>query len=125
MPQDPNKKELHAGMTRVRFPPEKADEVIRDIQSRILDAHRKLRNEGLKDAIFLVNREAGEAIGISLWDDKEKLKKAEGKTSREDAPTMKDPGKAPTEFSKLRAKVIQDEGANMESADWYEVVARV
>lgn len=117
--------DLHAGVTRVRFPPEKADEVIKDIQGRIIEAHKKLKNQGLRDAFFLVNREAGEAIGVALWDDKDKLKKTEGKTLREDPSGVKDPNKAPTDFAKLRAKAIQEEGASMENSDWYELVARV
>lgn len=115
---------MHAGVTRVRFAPQDADKVIQDIQTRIVDAHKKLRNEGCRDAFFLVNREAGEAIGVALWDDKEKLRKVEGKTSREDPSGVRDPKRASTDFAKLRAQAVQEEGATMENTDWYEVVAR-
>jgi hypothetical protein len=115
---------MHAGVTRVRFSPENADKVISDLKGPILDEHKKLRNEGLRDAFFLVNREAGEAIGVAIWDDRGKLEKHEGKTTRHDPGGVRDPGKAPTDFAKKRAKAIQDEGATMENSDWYEVVAR-
>ena len=117
--------DLSAGVTRVRFPPEKADEVIRDLQGRISDEHRRLKNQGLRDAFFLVNREAGEAIGVSIWNDKTRLRDTEGKTTRDDPSAIRDPGRAPTDFSKVRAETVQKEGATMENADWYDVVASV
>lgn len=115
---------MHAGVTRVRFAPDAADKVIQDIQTRIVDAHKKLRNEGCRDAFFLVNRQTGEAIGVALWDDHEKLRKVEGKTTREDPSGVRDPKRAETEFARLRAQAIQEEGATMENTEWYEVVAR-
>jgi hypothetical protein len=115
---------MHAGVTRVRFAPGDADKVVHDLQTRIVDAHKKLRSEGMKDAFFLVNRESGEAIGVALWDDKEKLRKVEGKNSREDPSGVRDPKRANTDFAKLRAQAVQDEGATLENTDWYEVVAR-
>lgn len=115
---------MHAGVTRVRFAPEDYDRVVQDIQTRIVDAHKKLRRDGCRDAFFLVNRDAGEAIGVALWDDREKLKKTEGKTSREDPSGVRDPKRADTDFAKLRAQAIQEEGATLENTDWYEVVAR-
>lgn len=117
--------EMSAGVTRVRFPPERADDVIRDLKGRIADEHKKLKNQGLRDAFFLVNREAGEAIGVAIWSDKKRMKEVEGKTTREDPAATRDPNRAPTDFSKVRAKAVQEEGATMESSDWYEVVASV
>lgn len=117
--------DMSAGVTRVRFPPEKADDVIRDLQGRIADAHRKLKSEGLRDAFFLVNREAGEAIGIAIWNDKKRMRDVEGKTTREDPSSVRDPNRAPTDFSKLRARSVQEQSGTMENADWYDVVAQV
>jgi hypothetical protein len=116
---------MHVGITRMHFPPEKSDDVAKDIRDRIVPYHENMRKSGLHDAIFVLNRETGEAIGIAVWEDEKKLKEVEGSHGRDKPKEVRDPQRAPTDYSKLRAKAIQDVGGAIADSDWYEVVGRV
>jgi hypothetical protein len=116
---------MHAGITRVSFPPNQADKVIADLKGRVADEHKKLKSQGLRDAIFVINREAGEAIGIAIWDDRNKLQDVEKHTTRSNPDAVRDPNRAPSEYNKIRAQAVRDEKGSIESSDWYEVVVRI
>lgn len=116
---------MNVGITRMHFPPERSEDVARDIRERIVPFHEKLRKDGLHDALFVLNRETGEAIGIAVWESEKHLRDVEGVHPREKPKEVRDPAAAPTEYSKLRAKSIKDTGGAIADSDWYEVVGRV
>jgi hypothetical protein len=118
----PEEGDMDAGITRMNFPPARADDVVRNIQQDIIPYHRQFRGQGLRRALFLVNRETGEAVGIAVWDDRNKLREVERRHGRDAPAEIRDPARAPTDYTKKRAEAIQNVGGAIASADWYEVV---
>jgi heme-degrading monooxygenase HmoA len=68
--------------TRVQTPPEKVDEAIKDFETNILKGLRSA--PGNQGASLLVNRQTGEALGITYWESARALANSEklGTTSR-------------------------------------------
>lgn len=56
---------------------DKMDEGIRSLRERVLPALRDCA--GFKGQLLLVDRDKGEAIGISLWDTEENMRASEDK----------------------------------------------
>jgi hypothetical protein len=109
----------------MHYPPKRTDDVYRHIREVLVPHHSQLQSEGLKDALFLVNPESCQGIGIAIWDEARKLREIEKGTSREMARAMRDAGQAPTEYTRLRAQWVEDLGGGIVSTDWYEVAGRV
>src|SRR5205823_4693864 len=109
----------------MHYPPMRTDDVYRHIREVLVPHHAQMQSQGLKDALFLVNPESCQGIGIAIWDDPNKLKEIEQGTSRDMARAMRDPGQAPTDYTRLRAQWVADLGGGIVSTDWYNVVGRV
>jgi hypothetical protein len=116
---------LFAGLTIMHYPPRRTEDVYAHISDVLVPHHEQLKGQGLTDAIFVVNPESCQGIGMAIWEDPGKLKEIERGTSREMARPMRDPTTAPTEYTKLRAQWVEDLGGGIVSTDWYEVVGRV
>ena len=116
---------MYAGITIMHYPPKRTEDVYKHIREVLVPHHAELQSQGLKDALFLVNPESCQGIGIAIWDDPKKLRDIEQGTSREMARAMRDPSEAPTEYTKLRAQWVQDLSGGIVSTDWYEVVGRL
>src|SRR5438093_439046 len=116
---------MFAGITIMHYPPARTEDVYRHIRDVLVPHHAQLQSEGLQDALFLVNPESCQGIGIAIWEDPHQLAEIEQGTSRDMARAMRDPGQAPSEYTRLRAQWVQDLGGGIVSTDWYEVVGRV
>jgi len=116
-----------AGVTRARFPRPRVDEVVQDIQQEIVPLHeQQVRGQpGFRGAVFVVNRDTGEAIGITLWDDEQQLRAVEGTLGRDDPGAIRDPQRAPNEYTRRRAEAVRRRGGNMDESDLYEVAFEV
>jgi hypothetical protein len=64
---------MHARVTRLSGPADNIDAGIENFRTKVVPFTRE---EG-KGAILLVDRESGEAIGITLWEDEEALRASE------------------------------------------------
>jgi len=115
---------MYAGITIMNYPPKRTEDVYRHIREVLVPHHAQLLSQGCKDALFLVNPESCQGIGIAIWDDAAKLRGVEKGTSREMARAIRDPQQAPTEYTRLRAQWVEDLGGGIVSTDWYEVVGR-
>jgi hypothetical protein len=68
---------MYARHVTVHGSPDKMDEGIRSLRERVLPALRDCA--GFKGQLLLVDRDKGEAIGISLWDTEENMRASEEK----------------------------------------------
>jgi hypothetical protein len=112
---------LTVGITRMEYEEGQGDAIRADLEGRILDEHKKQKREGLRDAFFVMNEESREAIGIAIWDSEQKLKQVEREPRR--GPRRAD--EAPTDYTKLRDRAIEEHGGQNQVSDWYELVSRV
>ncbi|HQU84245.1 MAG TPA: hypothetical protein PKY59_14005 [Pyrinomonadaceae bacterium] len=116
---------MYAGITIMHYPPKRTDDVYKHIREVLIPFHSEMRSQGLEDAIFLVNPESCQGIGIAIWNDPKMLRQMEKGTSRDMSRAMRDSETAPTEYTKLRAKWVEDLSGGIVSTDWYEVVGKV
>jgi hypothetical protein len=116
---------MYAGITIMHYPPRRTDDVYRHIRQVLLPYHEKMQAKGMTDALFMVNPESCQGIGISIFDDIKELREYEQSNTREMARAMRDSTQAPTEYTRLRAKYVEELGGSITSADWYEVIGRV
>jgi hypothetical protein len=114
-----------AGITIMHYPPKRTEDVYAHIRDVLVPFHRELEPQGLTDAMFLVNPESCQGIGIAIWQYPQKLREIEKGNSRDMARAMRDSASAPTEYTKLRAQWVEDLGGGIVSTDWYELVGRV
>ncbi len=113
-------------ITRAKFPKHRANDVRAQFQNDVIPAFQQLKNQGeVKSALFVIDEDGGEAIGIAVYDSEGRAQTAEGKRGREAPNDVKDEARAPTLLAKRRAKAVKDSGANMEQSEWYEVVGQV
>jgi hypothetical protein len=68
---------MYARHVTVHGSPDKVEEAIRSVQETILPVLRECA--GFKGQLFLVDRDKGEAIGISLWDTEANMRASEEK----------------------------------------------
>jgi hypothetical protein len=115
----------YAGITIMNFPSKRTQDVYRHIREVLVPTHAQFESQGLTDALFLVNPEGCQGIGIAVWNSADKLRQMEKGTSREMARAMRDPHLAPTDYTKLRAQWVEDLGGGIVSTDWYQLVGRV
>ncbi|MCA1707028.1 MAG: hypothetical protein LC808_28685, partial [Actinobacteria bacterium] len=106
-------------------PPKRTEDVYRHIEEVLIPLHNEMREDGLQEALFLVNPESCQGIGIAIWDRPEKLVEVEEATSRKMAREMRDATEAPTEYTRRRAQYVEELGGAIVSTDWYEVVGRI
>jgi hypothetical protein len=116
---------MYAGITIMHYPPKRTESVYQHIREVLVPFHTELQSQGLRDALFLVNPESCQGIGIAIWDDPSKLREMEQGTSREMSLAMRDPLRSPTDYTRLRAQWVEDLSGGIVSTDWYEVVGRV
>ena len=64
---------MHARTGRVSFSPEKADEVTNRVKQLVA---RYQGQDGFKRFTLLIDRDRGEALGISLWESEAAMKAA-------------------------------------------------
>lgn len=118
-----------AGVTRARFPRPRVNEVEQDLQGIAQFHQQQVRNQpGFRGAVFLLNKQTGEAIGITLWDDEQQLRAVEGELGRDNPAALGrlgDPQTAPNEYTRRRAQSIRGRQGNMEVSDLYEVAFEV
>ena len=70
--------------------------------------HNQMQSDGLVDALFLVNPESCQGIGIAIFEEAKKLRELEKGTSREMARAIRDPVQAPTPYTRDRARYIEE-----------------
>jgi hypothetical protein len=116
---------MYAGITIMHYPPKRTEDVYQHIREVLVPHHESLRPQGLKDALFLVNPESCQGIGIAIWDDPKKLLEVEQGNTRNQARSMRDPAEAPTEYARLRAEWVEDLSGGIVSTDWYEVAGQI
>ncbi|CAN5246033.1 hypothetical protein BH20ACT24_BH20ACT24_04280 [soil metagenome] len=68
---------MYARHVVIHGSPEKIDEGIRSVRERVLPVLKECA--GFKGQLLLVDRNRGEAIGISLWDTEENMRASEEK----------------------------------------------
>ena len=68
---------MHARHVTVSGSPDKIDEGIRSVREQVLPVLEGC--QGFRGQLLLVDRDKGEAIGISLWDSEEDMKASEEK----------------------------------------------
>ncbi|MEO6350412.1 MAG: hypothetical protein ABIP53_07155 [Candidatus Limnocylindrales bacterium] len=68
---------MYARHVTVHGSPDKMDEGIRSLRERVLPVLQGCA--GFKGQLLLVDRDKGEAIGISLWDTEENMRASEEK----------------------------------------------
>jgi hypothetical protein len=115
----------YAGITIMHYPPKRTEDVYKHINDVLTPMHKTLESQALTDALFLVNPESCQGIGIAIWQSSQKLRAMEKGTSRDMSRAMRDAGSAPTEYTRLRAQWVEDLGGGIVSTDWYELVGRV
>lgn len=117
---------INVSITRARFPKNKADDVVDQFQNVVIPTFTQLKQQGqVSRALFVIDRDGGEAIGIAIYNSEAELQAVEGKRGREIAQDIKDPAKAPTPLGKRRAQAVRDSGANMDQAEWYELIGEI
>ncbi|MBA3728072.1 MAG: hypothetical protein H0W94_02490 [Actinobacteria bacterium] len=68
---------MYARHVVIHGSPDKIDDGIRSVREKVLPALRECA--GFKGQLLLVDRNSGEAIGISLWDTEENMRASEEK----------------------------------------------
>lgn len=116
---------MYAAMTIMHYPPSRTDDVYRHIRDVLVPYHNQMAKDGLVEAVFFVNPESCQGIGLAIFDRPEKLRELERGTSREMARQVRDPATAPTPYTRDRAKYVGELAGGIVSADWYEVVGRL
>lgn len=86
---------MHARHVTVIGSPDKVDEAIRSVREQVLPVLQGC--DGFKGQLLLVDRDKGEAIGISLWDSEENMNASEDKVrqARQATADQVDAGAAP------------------------------
>lgn len=93
---------MHARVTTVEGSPDNVEMGIKSFNEAVLPAARGMA--GFQGALLLVDRQAGKAVGISLWDSQENLAASE------------------QQISQVREQIVQELGANQPtSIEAYEV----
>lgn len=116
---------MYAAMTIMHYPPSRTDDVYRHIRDVLVPYHNDMQSQGLVDAMFLVNPESCQGIGLAIFKDAAKLRELEQGTTREMARQVRDPAQAPTPYTRDRARYVEELAGGITSADWYEVVGRI
>jgi hypothetical protein len=78
---------MHARHVTVKGSPGRIDEGIRSVREQVIPVLQGC--DGFKGQLLLVDREKGEAIGISLWDSEENLRASEEKVRQARPPPSK------------------------------------
>ena len=113
-------------ITRAKFPKNRAHDVRAKFQNEVIPAFQQLKQQGqLRSALFVIDQDGEEAIGIAVYNSEAQVQAVEGKRGREAPNDVKDETKAPTPLAKHRAKAVKESGANMQTAEWYEVIGEV
>jgi len=116
---------MYAAMTIMHYPPRRTDDVYRHIRDVLVPYHDQMQSDGLVDALFLVNPESCQGIGIAVFEEATKLRELEKGTSREMARAVRDPVRAPTPYTRDRARYIEELSGGITSTDWYEVIGHL
>ena len=116
-----------AGVTRAKFPKPRMAEVEQDLQQQIVPLHeQQIRGQpGFRGAYFLVDRDKGEVIGVTLWDNEQQLRAVEQVLGRDDPQVADDPGRAPNAYTRRRAQAIKNRSGKAELSDLFEAVYEV
>lgn len=116
---------MNAAITRAHFPPDRIDDLENHMRETLVPYHESLKDQGLQTFVALLNRETGEGIGIAIWPDERKIREVEGQHPREAPRAIRSPREAPTDYTKRRARYVNEVGGNIDAADWYEVIGQV
>lgn len=116
----------NVSITRARFPRNRAGDVEAQFRNEVAPTFQQLKQQGQVDrAFFVIDRDGGEAIGIAFYSSDQDLSNVEGQRGRQAGPSIEDPGRAPTDVAKRRAKSVRDSGAAMDKSEWYDLVSEV
>ena len=76
---------MHARTGRISFSPEQADAVVSHVRDTIVPKYE--RSDGFKGFTLLLNRSAGQGVGISFWESEEAMRATDelGDQAREGA----------------------------------------
>ncbi len=94
---------MFARVTTIEGPPERLAEGARVIREQVIPAAQAMR--GFKGGYWLADRQAGKALGVTLWEDEEALQASE----------------AMAEQARERTAQL---GASLLSIERYEVIAQ-
>jgi heme-degrading monooxygenase HmoA len=70
---------MYARHVTVHGTPSRMDEAVRSVQERVLPVLKECA--GFKGQLLLVDRDKGEAVGISLWDTEDNMRASEEKVA--------------------------------------------
>ncbi|MGH2786927.1 MAG: hypothetical protein ACRDJV_03325 [Actinomycetota bacterium] len=70
---------MYARHVTVHGTPGRMDEAVRSVQERVLPVLKECA--GFKGQLLLVDRDKGEAIGVSLWDTEDNMRASEEKVA--------------------------------------------
>ena len=86
---------MYARHVTVKGDPSRVDEAVGMVRDRVLPVLQEC--EGFRGQLLLIDRERGEAIGISLWDTEQNMRASEDRVSaaRQDAADSVDATAAP------------------------------
>jgi hypothetical protein len=110
---------MWATITKMCFWPERHPDVVRNFRDVFVPAHAGLREQGLRAAYFMADKETGQGFGIALWDDEQKMRRALGG----DDPRASILGDS--EYARRRAEGMKKIGATIAEMHWYEVIGEV
>jgi heme-degrading monooxygenase HmoA len=96
---------MYARVTVTQASPEQFDQDVAYIQEHLLPAVKAM--PGIKGAYFLVSRETGKGITISLWDTEEEMQASSATASQ------------------ARSDAVQSLSVNVQGVDNYEIVAQL
>ncbi len=124
-----------AGVTRVRYRPSEIQGAEEDVRG-VAGFHEQVirGSEGFRGALFMLDRDTGEAIGIALWDGENDLRRTEGILGRDEGrggrstlDHLTDPtSEALTDYGRARAAAIAlRRGTMMEVTDLFEVAIEI
>jgi len=65
---------MHARLTAVNVPPDQADSAIATFRDNVVPAAKEM---GARGAVLFVNRETGEGLGFTLWEDEAAMRASE------------------------------------------------
>jgi hypothetical protein len=93
----------YAGITIMHYPPKRTEDVYKHINDVLTPMHKTLESQALTDALFLVNPESCQGIGIAIWQSsqscapwkKAPLATCRGRCAMREAPRRSTPGSGP------------------------------
>ena len=96
---------MYARVTVTQVSTDQVDQAVQYIQEHVLPAVKAM--PGVKGAYFLLSRETGKGLSISLWDTEEEMQASSATASQ------------------ARSDAVQSLSVNVQGVDNYEIVAQL